>query len=130
LDKKFTSDEVPLGQLLEQARTGSLQLPDFQRGWVWDDNGIKSLLASISLSYPIGAVMTLQTGNPDVRFRPRLLEGVTLDKAVEPDQGSVTSEISKYLHLPSWLRRIVHIRPVDLAVEQGADSGLWVGGRV
>ncbi len=25
LDKKFTSDEVPLAQLLEQARTGSLQ---------------------------------------------------------------------------------------------------------
>src|SRR4051794_16478737 len=38
LDKKFTSDEVPLAQLLEQGRTGALQLPDFQRGWVWDDN--------------------------------------------------------------------------------------------
>jgi hypothetical protein len=85
LDKKFTSDEVPLAQLLEQARCGALQLPDFQRGWVWDDNGIKSLLASISLSYPIGAVMTLQTGNPDVKFRPRLLEGVQLDKEVEPE---------------------------------------------
>ncbi len=85
MDKKFTSDEVPLAQLLEQARTGSLQLPDFQRGWVWDDNGIKSLLASISLSYPIGAVMTLQTGNPDVKFGPRPLEGVRLEKAVVPE---------------------------------------------
>lgn len=85
MDKKFTSDEVPLGQLLEQARSGSLQLPDFQRGWVWDDNHITSLLASISLSYPIGAVMTLQTGNPDVRFRPRTLEGVQLAATVEPE---------------------------------------------
>lgn len=85
MDKKFTSDEAPLAQLLEQARTGSLQLPDFQRGWVWDDNGIRSLLASISLSYPIGAVMTLQTGNADVKFRPRLLEGVKVDKPVAPD---------------------------------------------
>jgi uncharacterized protein with ParB-like and HNH nuclease domain len=75
VEKKFTSDEVPLGQLLDQARVGNLQLPDFQRGWVWDDGHIGSLLASISLSYPIGAVMTLQTGNPDVRFRPRPLEG-------------------------------------------------------
>ncbi|MGH4015478.1 MAG: GmrSD restriction endonuclease domain-containing protein [Pseudonocardiaceae bacterium] len=85
MDKKFTSDEVPLGQLLDQARRGSLQLPDFQRGWVWDDNHIASLLASVSLSYPIGAVMTLQTGNPAVRFRPRAVEGVHLDTVVEPE---------------------------------------------
>jgi hypothetical protein len=85
LDKKFTSDEIPLAQILEQARTGQLQLPDFQRGWVWDDDHIVSLLASISLSYPIGAVMTLQTGNPDVRFKPRACEGVELDGEIEPE---------------------------------------------
>ena len=67
---------VRLPRLLEQAETGDLQLPDFQRGWVWDNDHIVSLLASISQSYPIGAVMTLQTGNPDVRFRSRPLEGV------------------------------------------------------
>jgi hypothetical protein len=85
VEKKFTSDEVPLAQLLDQARTRTLQLPDFQRGWVWDDNHIVSLLASISLSYPIGAVMTLQGGNPDVRFRPRPLEGVELGSPREPE---------------------------------------------
>ncbi len=85
MEKKFTSDEVPLAQLLEEARVGALQLPDFQRGWVWDDDHIASLLASISLSYPIGAVMTLQTGNPDVRFRPRVLEGVNPVGATEPE---------------------------------------------
>ena len=37
------------------------QIPDFQRGWVWDDVHIRSLLASVSLSYPIGAVMLLNT---------------------------------------------------------------------
>ncbi|GAA4539816.1 GmrSD restriction endonuclease domain-containing protein [Amycolatopsis samaneae] len=85
MEKKFTSDEVPLAQLLDQAKSGKLQLPDFQRGWVWDDNHISSLLASLSLSYPIGAVMTLQTGNPDVRFRPRPLQGVELRGSVEPE---------------------------------------------
>jgi uncharacterized protein with ParB-like and HNH nuclease domain len=72
--QRFTSNEVPLAQLLDQVASGSLQLPDFQRGWVWDDSAIRSLLASISLSYPIGAVMTLQTGNPDVKFKPRLIK--------------------------------------------------------
>lgn len=85
MEKKFDSQSVPLGQLLEQARSGALQLPDFQRGWVWDDDHIKSLLASISMSYPIGAVMTLMTGNPDVRFKNRTLQGVEPNGNVEPE---------------------------------------------
>ena len=76
MEKRFTSDDLPLPQLLSDVGQGALQLPDFQRSWVWDDDHIKSLLASISLSYPIGAVMILQTGNTDIRFRSRLLEGV------------------------------------------------------
>ena len=76
MEKKFNSDELPLAQLLDEAGRGELQLPDFQRGWVWDDDHIRSLLASISLSYPIGAVMTLVAGNPDVNFKARVLEGV------------------------------------------------------
>ena len=84
MEKTFDSNAVPLGQLLNRAARGALQLPDFQRGWVWDDDHIRSLLASISLSYPIGAVMTLAAGNPDVNFKARLLEGVTLDPIPEP----------------------------------------------
>ena len=85
MEKKFTSDEVPLAQLLRQAQNGELQLPDFQRSWVWNNDQIKSLLASISHSYPIGAVMTLRTGNPDVRFRPRPVEGASPANGVEPE---------------------------------------------
>ncbi len=47
---------------------------------------MRSLLASVSLMYPIGAVMLLQTGNPAVRFKPRPVEGVTLTSAPEPAQ--------------------------------------------
>ena len=38
--------------------TGKTQLPDFQRGWVWDDGRIKALIASITNGYPIGAAMS------------------------------------------------------------------------
>lgn len=81
----FRSDEPMLNELLEDIQKGHIQLPDFQRGWVWDDNHIRSLLASISLSYPIGAVMFLETGDDGVRFRPRLIEGVTLAQPPKPD---------------------------------------------
>lgn len=63
--------------MLRDVAEGKIQLPDFQRGWVWTDEAIKSLLASVSLSYPIGAVMMLEAGNPDVRFKNRPLEGAT-----------------------------------------------------
>lgn len=39
------------------------------------------------MSYPIGAVMLLETGNLDVKFKPRLVEGVSPEhRDVHPDQ--------------------------------------------
>jgi uncharacterized protein with ParB-like and HNH nuclease domain len=71
----FDSTKKPLQELLAHADSGKLQLPDFQRGWVWDDDRIKSLLASVSVSFPIGAVMLLETGGENIRFKPRPLAG-------------------------------------------------------
>ena len=81
----FDSTKTPLHDLLANARAGKLQLPDFQRGWVWDDEHIKSLLASVSVSFPIGAVMLLQTGGENVRFKPRSLAGTDEALHTEPD---------------------------------------------
>ena len=50
----FDSTKESLNDLLADAGTGKLQLPDFQRGWVWDDYSIRSLLASISQAFPFG----------------------------------------------------------------------------
>lgn len=82
----FTSDKESLLPLLQTIRDGKTQLPDFQRPWVWDDEHIKDLLASVSLSYPIGAVMMLETGNAEMRFKPRLIEGVTLNNPPDPER--------------------------------------------
>jgi len=71
----FDTTKTPLQDLLARADSGKLQLPDFQRGWVWDDDRIRSLLASVSVSFPIGAVMLLQTGGANIRFKPRPLAG-------------------------------------------------------
>lgn len=51
-----------------------MQLPDFQRGWVWDDRRIRALIASITLGYPVGALMSMETSDT-LRFSPRLFEG-------------------------------------------------------
>ncbi len=82
----FSSDEPFLSDLLADIESRKIQLPDFQRGWVWDDNHIRSLIASVTLAYPIGALMSLETGGDGVRFRPRAIEGVKLDGEIEPEK--------------------------------------------
>ena len=83
LGASFDSTKKSLKDLLAAVHTGKMQLPDFQRGWVWDDARIRSLLASISVSFPIGAIMTLETGG-EASFQPRLIEG-SMAKDVDPD---------------------------------------------
>jgi len=63
-----------LHNLLEDCKSGALQLPDFQRSWVWDEDRIKGLIASVSRAFPIGALMTLCSGG-EVNFKPRPIEG-------------------------------------------------------
>jgi hypothetical protein len=70
----FQTNPIDLDDLLDDCHRGILQLPDFQRSWVWDEERIKSLIASISRAFPIGALMSLNTGGP-VNFKPRPVEG-------------------------------------------------------
>jgi hypothetical protein len=74
----FQTNPVFLSKLLEQCRDGEIQLPDFQRSWVWDEERIRSLIASISRAFPVGALMTLVTGG-SVGFKPRPIEGAPLE---------------------------------------------------
>jgi hypothetical protein len=70
-----------LPDVLADISNGKIQLPDFQRGWIWDDDHVQSLLASIARSFPIGAVMLLETGG-NVRFQVRLVEYVTFGTSI------------------------------------------------
>jgi len=81
----FDSTKVPLRDVIRGIKKGEYQLPDFQRGWVWDDEHVRSLLVSIARSFPIGAVMTLDTGG-DVRFQVRPIENVYLENHVKPEK--------------------------------------------
>ncbi|MDR0673112.1 MAG: DUF262 domain-containing protein [Zoogloeaceae bacterium] len=82
----FKTNPVALSELLKDCRDGVLQLPDFQRSWVWDEDRIKSLIASISRAFPIGALMTLETGG-ETNFKPRPVEGAS--PAVEERPSSL-----------------------------------------
>jgi hypothetical protein len=77
MSTNFDSTKIALKAILEDIVIGKIQLPDFQRGWVWDDEHIRSLLVSIGRSFPIGSIMLLETGG-NTRFQIRPIEGVAL----------------------------------------------------
>lgn len=71
----FDSTKRLLPDILGDIVKGKVQLPDFQRGWVWDDEHVRGLLVSIARSFPVGAVMLLETGG-EARFQVRPVENV------------------------------------------------------
>lgn len=81
-DKMFKSDNEKLSVLLNQVQNHEIQLPDFQRGWVWEDTRIRALLASLTKGFPIGAIMLLESGG-DFNFKCKNIEG-SGDEEKEP----------------------------------------------
>ncbi|MBI2895543.1 MAG: DUF262 domain-containing protein [Deltaproteobacteria bacterium] len=117
ISNTFRTGEPGLTELLNQVHAGDLQLPDFQRGWVWDDDHIRSLIASISRSYPIGSVMLLEAGGDGARFKPRAVQGAPEHNGKKPGMLILDGQqrmTSLYLALRSG-------QPVPTTTEKGKD---------
>ena len=80
------TNDRQITELMKAIQDGKTQLPDFQRGWVWDDCRIRALIASITNNFPVGAAMFLEYGNENIRFRCRTVEGA-------PAHSTVPSEL-------------------------------------
>ena len=110
------TNDRQITELMKAVDTGSAQLPDFQRGWVWDDNRIKALIASITNNFPVGAAMFLEYGNADIRFKYRVIEGSPADRVVPAEfildgQQRITS-MYYYLYSP---------KPVHTKTDKGKE---------
>jgi|SRR5579871_1167921 len=109
----FDSTKTALSKLLEHIVEGKIQLPDFQRGWVWDDAHIRSLLLSIGRSFPIGSIMLLEAGG-SARFSMRPIEGIIL---TSQDNASVESLIldgqQRLTSLTQVLKTVVPVKTKD-----------------
>ena len=68
--KKFKLEE-----LLKKIKGGLIQLPDFQRDWVWSDEQIKSLIESVIRGFPINSILLLECGASNLKFSCRPIEG-------------------------------------------------------
>ena len=109
----FELIQPTLKDVLRAAQDGRLQLPDFQRGWVWEEDAIASLIASIARSFPIGALLALKTGGK-VRFEPRGVEGTTLS-STNPDELLLDGQ----QRVTSLFQALVRREPVDTRTVSG-----------
>lgn len=73
----FDTTKTSLKDLLGDIHAGKLQLPEFQRDYVWNEGDVRSLLESIAKGFPVGALLTLERGG-SIEFKPRGIEGTSV----------------------------------------------------
>ena len=116
------SNDTNLSDLMADVGSGKIQLPDFQRGWTWDDDRIRGILASLTQGYPMGAIMNLQYGSESVRFKYRTIEGVDV-QGVTPDflvlDGQQRNGLGMVLH------NALHERLAESALQCGNALYCW-----
>jgi len=108
--------DTELSELMRNVNSGKVQLPEFQRSWTWDDNRIRGIIASLSLGYPMGAIMCLEYGNEEVKLKYRPIEGVK-NVTEEPDYLVLDGQ----QRLTSMYRATYSIDPVETKTDKGKD---------
>lgn len=116
----FHTNPKDLDELLIDVRTSKIQLPDFQRGWVWDDDSIKELLISISSGFPIGAIMMLEAGG-EIQWKCHPIQGV---------EEHIHTKANQYLldgqqRLTSLFQSLMKEGPVKTRNQYGREVEQW-----
>jgi hypothetical protein len=117
----FETNPIELSELVDKVRSGKIQLPDFQRPWKWDDERIVSLLATVALGYPLGVMMTLETGGAGIRFKPRPLDGTEVEPGAEPAELLMDGQ----QRLTSLFQALATGKPVDTMDARGKKLLRW-----
>ena len=58
-----------LSRLLDQIDAGTILLPEFQRGYVWNRDQVRGLMRSMYLGHPVGSLLLWETSDPEVSAR-------------------------------------------------------------
>ncbi|HQM83604.1 MAG TPA: DUF262 domain-containing protein [bacterium] len=119
--ESFDSTKRGLYKILEDVDSGKIQLPDFQRKWVWDDDRIKGIIASVAKSFPIGAVMLLETGNESIRFKTKPIEGVVGADNKKPEMLILDGQ----QRITSLYQAIISNRVVNTRNSKGYEIKRW-----
>lgn len=113
----MTTNDRPLIDLMKAVDLGAAQLPDFQRGWVWDDGRIKALILSVIHNFPVGAAMFLGYGNESIHFKHKPIEGSDADPNSEPKELILDGQ----QRLTSLYNALYSKKPVRTKTDKGKE---------
>jgi len=113
--------DTRLEELLDAVRTGKIQLPDFQRDWKWDDGRIRSLLATVTQEFPLGVIMSLETGGTAPQFKPRPLAGTQVPAGTPPEHLLLDGQ----QRLTALYQALVAQQPVETKDSRDNDISVW-----
>lgn len=111
------TNDRQLTELMKEVDSGAAQLPDFQRGWVWDDGRIRALILSIIHNFPVGAAMFLEYGNESIHFKHKPIEGSPANPNTEPDELILDGQ----QRLTSLYNALYSNNPVHTRTDKGKD---------
>lgn len=111
------TNDRQLIELMREVDSGAAQLPDFQRGWVWDDGRIRALILSVIHNFPVGAAMFLKYGNESIHFKYKPIEGSPAAPTVEPDELILDGQ----QRLTSLYNALYSRNPVHTRTDKGKD---------
>jgi hypothetical protein len=86
--------------LVDDAHSGKLRLPEFQRDWKWTRPKVLKLYDSVRKDYPIGGFLTLESSDK-LNLSPRMFEGIDegqtkLESYVLDGQQRITAGLMLY----------------------------------
>lgn len=111
------TNDRQLIELMKEVDSGAAQLPDFQRGWVWDDGRIRALILSVIHNFPVGAAMFLEYGNESIHFKHKPIEGSPANPTMEPNELILDGQ----QRLTSLYNALYSRNPVHTKTDKGKD---------
>ena len=117
-----------ISELLHQTKTGQLQVPKFQRGWVWNNKKVLELFRSLYRDYPVGSLIVWPT---------TLEEGRHVDSVIDGQQRLTALYNVIYGEPPPWSRDVlpeslnnlmfnVHTEEFKYRVSAMSEELIWV----
>jgi hypothetical protein len=80
-----------LAAILDQIDSGSVLLPEFQRGYVWNRDQVRGLMRSLYRGYPVGGLLTWETQADGSLVRGAALASPALRVLILDGQQRITS---------------------------------------
>lgn len=113
--------KINLESLLRKTKSGEIQLPDFQRSWIWSDIKIKSLLESVIRGFPINSILLLACDTDSVKFSYRPIH--LLDNKIKIDSEPRSLILDGQQRITSLFGALYSDEPVK--INDGKDKSFF-----